>query len=102
MSQVYAEGALLNIGSLSELNRFANKFPGAPVSLRLNPSVGDGECDAVITGGADCKFGINPHEVQDAIAICKNNNLKLIGIHCHIGSGFYKTENFKLAVESML
>lgn len=101
MSDVYKEGALLNIGSVSELTRFAVKFPHAKVSLRLNPSVGDGECEAVITGGDDCKFGINPHEVSEAIAICKKHNLNIIGIHCHIGSGFYKTENFKRAVKSM-
>lgn len=44
MSQIYKDyGVLLNIGSLSELERFAMCHRNASLSLRLNPKVGEGE-----------------------------------------------------------
>jgi len=50
-------GIVMNIGELDLLRDFG-ELGGKKVSLRINPDVGGGECDHVITGGKDSKFGI--------------------------------------------
>lgn len=102
LKTVFAEGVLLNIGSLSELQRFGEMFPGSNISLRFNPGVGDGEFDKVITGGEASKFGILVNEISLAKDTISKYKLNLIGIHCHIGSGFYTTHNFQKAIHNII
>ena len=87
-------GVIMNIGSISELKYFAKNNPNSEVSIRINPGYGDGEFSNVITGGNSSKFGILNIEIHKAFKIIRENNLKIIGIHCHLGSGLYKTNYF--------
>lgn len=102
LQQVAREEVLMNIGSISELSRYGQLLPGTSVSLRFNPGIGDGENDNVITAGQKSKFGILKKDFAEAKAIIQKHNLKLEGLHCHIGSGFYKTEQFQKAVDNIL
>lgn len=102
LKAVFEEGVLLNIGSLSELERFGQMCQGSDVSLRFNPGVGDGEFDKVITGGEASKFGILVNEISLAKDIVAKYKLNLVGIHCHIGSGFYTTNNFQKAIHNII
>ncbi|MEZ4818423.1 MAG: diaminopimelate decarboxylase [Bdellovibrionota bacterium] len=102
LKEVMQHEVLCNIGSISELERFGRLFNGADVSLRLNPGVGDGENQNVITGGQDSKFGIIQRDMPIAKALLSKYNLQLKGIHCHIGSGFYETDVFAKAVYLIL
>ena len=99
---VFEEGVLLNIGSLSELERFGQMYPKSPISLRFNPGIGDGEFAKVITGGEKSKFGILHDEIDSAKKLLTKYKLNLVGIHCHIGSGFYTTNNFQKAVHYII
>ena len=57
------------------------------IAFRLNPNV-DAKTHAYITTGLnENKFGINPWELEGLVERCSSfENLKLIGIHFHIGS----------------
>lgn len=82
----------LNIGSLIALEIFGEYFPGSSVSIRINPDFGAGHHDHCVTGGRESKFGIfySAGEVNDLSKvpdIIAQYNLKLVGIHAHIGSG---------------
>ena len=57
------------------------------IAFRLNPNV-DAKTHAYITTGLnENKFGINPWELETLVERCDDfKNLKLIGIHLHIGS----------------
>jgi diaminopimelate decarboxylase len=101
LRQVAAQNVLCNLGSLSELDRFGTLFPGAPVSLRFNPGIGDGENKDVITAGQDSKFGIIARDIEHAKALIDRHQLQLKGIHCHIGSGLYDTDTFEKAVSQI-
>ncbi len=92
---------VVNIGSISELQCYAEKYNGSEVSIRINPGFGDGEFKQIITGGEDSKFGIYHSQMEEALNIIKFNNLKLIGLHCHLGSGLYNTMNFAPMVDFM-
>ena len=91
----------INVGSITELEYFAKKYNGSEVSIRINPGFGDGEFKQIITGGEDSKFGIYHTQIQDVLNIVQTNNLKLIGLHCHLGSGLYNTKNFTPMVDYM-
>jgi diaminopimelate decarboxylase len=99
---VFEEGVLLNIGSISELDRYGQMFANSQISLRFNPEIGDGEHDKVITGGKKSKFGILLNELSLAKKLIEKYKLNLVGIHCHIGSGFYTTTNFQQAIYSII
>lgn len=99
MINVNKEGVLLNIGSMSELQNFSKNCPNTDISIRINPDIGDGECDNIITGGANSKFGIRLANIQDVMKIVSQYNIDIIGVHCHIGSGFYEVSKFKKAVK---
>lgn len=70
---------------LNELAAAKNKV--ASVALRINPEVDAHTHAKITTGMKENKFGINLSQlgqVLDNLAVLKN--VKLIGIHCHIGS----------------
>jgi diaminopimelate decarboxylase len=96
---VYQEKVLPNIGSLSELRRWGEMFPGTPLSLRINPGSGGGEFKELITSGKHVKFGIKKTELEKARVIIKRYNLNIIGLHFHLGSGLYNTKKFTPAIK---
>jgi diaminopimelate decarboxylase len=101
LEQARNSGVMVNLGSISELNSFAKRYSGAEISIRINPGFGDGEFKQIITGGEDSKFGIYYTQIYEALKIISDNNLKLVGLHCHLGSGLYDTKNFTLMVDFM-
>lgn len=95
-------GVMQNLGSLSELERYGQLFPGTDVSIRISPEVGAGEFEKVKTGGERTKFGLLLSDLTEVEAICRRHNLSVTGIHSHIGSGFYEPSAFRHSVEAVL
>jgi len=95
------KGVLQNLGSLSELERFGERFPGQAVSIRICPEVGEGESEKVTTGQTESKFGIPLSDLEAVKTITEKYKLKLIGIHSHIGSGFYGAYAFRTSIEAV-
>lgn len=89
-----------NVESLPELqiiNELASKKGKvAQIAFRINPNV-DAHTHAYITTGLnENKFGFNITHLNAAIEIVKTlKNIKLIGIHFHIGSQIEDVETFK-------
>lgn len=70
---------------IDELARAKGKT--AKVALRINPNVSANTHHYITTGLNENKFGINLTELDKVTQIVKNlQNVKLIGIHFHIGS----------------
>ena len=101
---VHDEGAVLNIDSVSALNRLAKMVDpeGLKISFRVNPMVGAGHHDHCITGGVMSKFGIMDNEAVEVYEMAKELGFDPIGMHSHIGSGILDPEPFKLAIESTM
>lgn len=93
---------LLNIGDLSTLERYGKKYPGTSVCIRINPDVGGGHHDHVITGGLESKFGIYFNEVKEILSVSEKFNLKITGIHQHIGSNILEEDTFLEAINILL
>jgi diaminopimelate decarboxylase len=102
MRYVTEQGVLVNAGSLSEIERFGKMFPGEKIAVRINPSVGKGLFDGVVTGGEKSKFGVHYPDFEKAKEIAKKYDLQICGIHTHIGSGFYTPKEFLDAVKMVL
>ncbi len=63
------------------------RFPGHRVWLRINPGFGHGHSQKTNTGGENSKHGIWYADMPAALEVLQRYNLKLVGIHMHIGSG---------------
>ena len=70
--------------------------------LRINPDVQAGENIKVATAGALSKFGILLEDVHKAISIAKENNIKIVGLHEHTGSGLSDTGKVFESMENLL
>lgn len=70
---------------INELASRQNKT--AAIALRINPNVDAHTHKYITTGLEENKFGINPYEFDAIIEKIKQlKNIKLIGLHFHIGS----------------
>ena len=97
-----SKGVLVNIDSLSQLARFGELYPGGSVCVRINPNVGAGHHNHVITGGPESKFGINYDRVKEIEQIASDHDLEIKGVHQHIGSGILDPDTFIMAMRVLL
>jgi len=76
----------------------------ADIELRLSPGVEVHTHDYISTGQEDSKFGFSiakgtaRQAVEQAL---QTKGVRLVGLHCHIGSQIFETEGFKTAVARM-
>jgi diaminopimelate decarboxylase len=82
---------------LSVINELAGaKGKKASVALRINPNVDAHTHKYITTGLEENKFGINPYEFKTVLSQLKTlQNIKLIGLHFHIGSQITSLTPFK-------
>lgn len=102
VDEVMETGVLMNIDSLTRLERFGQKYPGSDVCLRFNPDVVDGECEKIMTGGDLTKFGILLKDTRLATGIAEKYNLKVVGLHEHAGSGLQKTDSVLKSMKNIM
>ena len=78
---------VVNVNSMSEIDRcLALDLPN-PIALRVNPDVGAGHHADVVTAGGSVKFGIDLAELDSARMLVEDSGRKIVGLHAHIGSG---------------
>jgi diaminopimelate decarboxylase len=94
-----------NFVELQLLNALAaEKGKKVNILLRITPGVEAHTHEYISTGQTDSKFGFDLgngtafRAVQEAIA---QSNLKLLGVHSHIGSQIFEVEGFRMAVEKV-
>jgi diaminopimelate decarboxylase len=79
---------------INELAKTKNKK--ARIALRINPNVDAHTHKYITTGLEENKFGINPYEFDDVLALIKTlPNIEFIGLHFHIGSQIGSLTPFK-------
>lgn len=89
-----------NVESIQELvviNNLARQYgKTARIALRINPNVDAKTHHYITTGIEESKFGINPWEFEEIIALLTSSkNLNLVGLHFHIGSQITNLDVFK-------
>jgi len=72
------------------------------VLLRITPNVSGDTHAAISTGQADSKFGFGLSEAPRAIDhVAASPHLRLVGLHCHIGSQLLDLEPFNRAIAAL-
>ncbi|MFQ6020519.1 MAG: diaminopimelate decarboxylase [Candidatus Aenigmatarchaeota archaeon] len=100
---VGAENINFNADSLEQIETYASleeRLNG--ISVRINPGIGAGHHEYVITGDEKSKFGIPYTQVNEIIQTAKDCELEIVGLHMHIGSRFLTSEPFLKASKSLL
>ncbi|WLI76239.1 diaminopimelate decarboxylase [Kosakonia sp. H02] len=87
IARVSELGIAVNAGSVDMLEQLGAVSPGHRVWLRVNPGFGHGHSQKTNTGGENSKHGIWYGDMGAALDVMQRYQLKLAGIHMHIGSG---------------
>ena len=96
------KGIMTSLDSLSQLELFGQLNPGGKCAVRINPGVGAGHHEKVVTAGKKTKFGVAEEDIDQIFEIAKNYHLTIAGINQHIGSLFMDPEPYLKAVENLL
>ncbi len=80
-------GVNVNIDSLSNLEKFGKKYGHSyPVGIRLRPNIMAGGHLKISTGHEKSKFGIPIEQLDKILALVKQHDLFISGLHVHTGS----------------
>ncbi|MFT4303680.1 MAG: diaminopimelate decarboxylase [Candidatus Woesearchaeota archaeon] len=102
MHLVAKQGILMNLGSLSRLEKYGKSYPGTKICLRFNTDVVAGEFWKIKTGGELTKFGILMQDVNKVKEIIVKYNLTVVGLHVHTGSGIASTVDFIQSMKNLM
>lgn len=102
MRYVADKGVLLNIGSISRLEKYGREYPNSDICVRVNPDVKPDVHPHLATGGLDSKFGICMGDVSRVKEILEEHELNLKGIHAHIGTTIMDLAPFKETMDVVL
>lgn len=87
MRQVVERKVPINVDSIGQLRRLAAIDSHHPISLRVNPDVGSGHSQKVVTGTKGAKFGIPKEGILAAFSEAVRLGFHPRGLHAHTGSG---------------
>ncbi|CAN0502321.1 unnamed protein product, partial [Phaeothamnion confervicola] len=79
-------------------------LPAPDVLARITPGVHAHTHEFIATGQDDSKFGFNLGNGDAARAVermRRSSSVRLVGLHCHIGSNVFAASNFAKAAEVM-
>ncbi len=89
MRLVHDKSYLICLDSVSQVSTWGQHFPGTNIMVRINPGVtGVGHSEKVNTSGKLTKFGITEDNIPLLLNIANKYDLRIIGIHQHLGSLF--------------
>ncbi len=93
---------LINIDSLSQAKKILREEAPEKISVRLNPEIGAGHHEHVITAGPHSKFGLSFDNALKAFEIAVESGVENFGVQMHIGSGMLDFTQFYAALENFL
>ena len=102
MQYAIDRGIMTSLDSLSQLEQYGELNPGGKCAVRINPGVGAGHHEKVVTGGKKTKFGIPEDDIDKVFEIAAKYKLTIAGINQHIGSLFMEPTSYLEAVSNLL
>ncbi|MBS6646200.1 MAG: diaminopimelate decarboxylase [Clostridiaceae bacterium] len=102
MMYAIEEGVLISVDSLAQLEQFGRLNPGGRVAVRVNPGIGAGHHEKVVTAGKKTKFGISTDQLDQVREILERYHLTLAGINQHIGSLYMKGDELLQSMDRLL
>jgi diaminopimelate decarboxylase len=95
-------GVDINVDSASQLDKILEERVPEMISVRVNPQLGAGHHEHVITAGHDVKFGVWEDEAVKLISRAMEAGVERFGLHMHIGSGIMDADHHVKAGERLL
>ena len=100
IEEAQALGVNINIDSLSNLERFGEKYGHSyPVGVRLRPNIMAGGNIKISTGHDKSKFGIPATQVEEILALVNKYDLFIQNLHIHTGSDIQDVAVFVKGIE---
>ncbi len=92
----------LELSLLNEIAKSKNKT--ADILLRITPGIECHTHEYIQTGHLDSKFGFDLTQIDEAVDLILNEytNLKLHGLHAHIGSQIFETKVYHDEIEILV
>lgn len=98
----FERGVHVNLDNLHPLQHHPQIFAGREVCIRVDPGEGKGHHDHVRTGGRGSKFGIDREDLDELIALATANDVRIVGLHMHAGSGILQPGHWRETAERLL
>jgi len=94
---------LIIVDNLHEVDQLTALVQGTQdVLVRIRPNVDTDTHEAMSTGHGDSKFGMGPEDARRAIdMIQRSKNLRLRGLHVHIGSQVFELDAFSESIKAL-
>ncbi|MBO7451628.1 MAG: diaminopimelate decarboxylase [Clostridiales bacterium] len=93
---------MTSLDSIDQLRKFGELFPGSRCAVRINPGVGAGHHEKVVTAGKKTKFAIAEEDIDELLEVASKYDLKIVGINQHVGSLYMVTDPFIAAIKNFL
>lgn len=94
---------IFELNTINEIAKSNNKQ--VSVLFRIKPGIDAHTHDAIMTGQIDSKFGfaLENNEAEEIISYAlRLSNIKISGLHCHIGSQIFDIDPFVETAKKML
>lgn len=85
-------GCFVTVDNIYPLENWPTLFQNRSILLRIDPGSGAGHHKYVCTGGNESKFGIPQNDLPQVLELIEQNQIKVIGLHAHSGSGILTPE----------
>ncbi|MCR4787809.1 MAG: diaminopimelate decarboxylase [Lachnospiraceae bacterium] len=95
-------GIMTSLDSIDQIRLYGSLAPGSKCAIRINPGVGAGHHEKVVTAGKNTKFAIAEEDIDEAIRVASEYNLKICGINQHVGSLYMTPDPFINAIDQFL
>lgn len=96
-----ARGVTVTVDNVELLRRWPEVFRGRTLWLRIDLGHGDGHHQKVNTGGKEAKFGLSAQRVDEFMALAGSLDIRISGLHAHLGSGIETGGHWKQMVDEM-
>ena len=99
--EIYTDN-FLELALLNEIAKSKNKI--VDVLLRITPGIECHTHEYIQTGHLDSKFGFDLTQIDEAVELILNEykNIKLHGLHAHIGSQIFETSIYPDEIEILV
>src|SRR4249919_1333526 len=87
-------GVRVTVDNSVVLLRWPELFRERDLILRIDPGFGAGHHAKVRTGGKEAKFGLSPESLETFLAVARENKIRIVGLHAHIGSGIFDAQHW--------
>lgn len=90
----FERGVHVTLDNLYPLKAWPHVFRGREIFVRIDPGFGRGHHHHVRTAGVHSKFGVLPGETVELAALARANDVRIVGLHAHTGSGIMDVHNW--------